>query len=145
MSTHPKSLTSALILVLTFLCITSQIAQAADEAATARASILSPADNAEVTSPVTVKFGLENMMISPAGVEHPNSGHHHLLIDAPLPTDMTLPIPNDANHLHFGKGQTETTIELAPGKHTLQLLVGDHMHRPHGHPVISEKITITVK
>lgn len=144
MATHPKTITSFLAVFLVIFCFSTQIAQAADEHAP-RASILSPADGAVVTSPVTVKFGLENMMISPAGVEHANSGHHHLLIDTPLPADMTLPIPSDANHVHFGKGQTETTIELPPGKHSLQLLVGDHMHRPHAHPVISEKITITVK
>jgi len=114
-------------------------------AAEPRAFIISPAANAVVESPVTVKFGLENMEVSPAGVEHPNSGHHHLLIDAPLPTDLTLPIPADEKHIHFGKGQTETTLDLPAGEHTLQLLVGDYIHRPHTKPVYSDVIKITVK
>lgn len=139
---HIKHLTLATLITIFSFAVST--AQAADEAAP-RASILSPANNAVVSSPVTVKFGLENMAISPAGVEHANGGHHHLLVDAPLPADMTLAIPKDANHLHFGQGQTEATIELPPGKHTLQLLVGDHLHRPHAQPVVSEKITITVK
>lgn len=122
----------------------STLAFAADKSEP-RAFIIQPADNAVVESPVTVKFGLENMEISPAGVEHANGGHHHLLIDTPLPADLSLPIPADDKHIHFGKGQTETTVELAPGKHTLQLLVGDHLHRPHSKPVYSDVITITVK
>jgi len=111
----------------------------------AREFIISPADQAVVESPVTIKFGLENMEVSPAGVENPKGGHHHLLVDVALPSDLTLPIPADEHHIHFGKGQTETTLELSPGKHTLQLLLGDYIHRPHGKPVYSEVITITVK
>ena len=76
---------------------------------------------------------------------HPESGHHHLLVDIDTLPDLSLPIPADAQHIHFGKAQKETTLELAPGKHTLQLLLGDHFHRPHDKPVLSEKITITVK
>lgn len=126
------------------LALTSSFAFAADKAEP-RAFIVEPANNAVVESPVTVKFGLENMEISPAGVEHANGGHHHLLIDTALPADLTLPIAMDEKHVHFGKGQTETTFELTPGKHTLQLLVGDHLHRPHSKPVYSDVITITVK
>lgn len=111
----------------------------------ARAFIIEPADGAVVTSPVTVKFGLENMIVIPAGVSHPNSGHHHLLVDVDTLPDLSLPIPADVRHIHFGKGQKETAIELTPGTHTLQLLLGDHLHRPHDKPVVSEKITITVK
>ena len=111
----------------------------------AKAYITEPKDGAVVTSPVTVKFGLKNMTVIPAGVEHTNSGHHHLLVDVDKLPDMTQPIPADAQHIHFGKGQTETSLELSPGKHTLQLLLGDHLHRPHDKPVMSEKITITVK
>lgn len=106
--------------------------------------IIEPANNAVVESPVTIKFGLDNMAISPAGVPHENGGHHHLLVDTPLP-DLTQPIPSDAQHIHFGKGQTETTLELTPGEHSLQLLVGDFAHRPHAKPVYSEVIKITVK
>lgn len=91
-----------------------------------------------------VWFGLRNMGVAPAGVEKPLTGHHHLIIDAPLPP-MDEEIPADNNHVHFGKGQTETRITLAPGTHTLQLLMGDHNHVPHNPPVMSKKITITVK
>jgi hypothetical protein len=91
-----------------------------------------------------VWFGTRNFGVSPAGFSKPNTGHHHLLIDAPLPP-MDEPIPNDKNHLHFGAGQTETILELPPGKHTLQLLMGDGNHVPHAPPVMSRKITITVK
>ena len=110
-----------------------------------KAYIISPADKAVVESPVTVKFGLDNMAVSPAGTPHEHGGHHHLLVDTPLPANLSLPIPADAKHIHFGKGQTETTLELTPGEHTLQLLVGDHLHRPHSQPVYSQPITITVK
>ena len=110
----------------------------------AEAQIISPADGDTVTSPVTVQFGLKGMGVAPAGVDKPNTGHHHLLIDTDLP-DLNAPIPNDANHKHFGGGQTETTIELAPGKHTLQLILGDKLHVAHEPPVMSRKITIEVK
>ncbi len=107
-------------------------------------SVLSPANGATVTSPFTVRFGLRGMGVAPAGVTTPNTGHHHLLIDvATLPPD-NLPIPNDANHRHFGLGQTETELTLPPGQHTLQLVLGDALHIPHQPPVRSEKITITV-
>lgn len=105
---------------------------------------ISPRDGEVVESPVTVRFGLRGMGVAPAGVEHPDTGHHHLLIDAdPPPPDR--PLPADERHRHFGGGQTETTIELAPGVHTLQLVLGDHAHVPHDPPVVSERITITVK
>ncbi|ROQ21100.1 uncharacterized protein DUF4399 [Marinimicrobium koreense] len=108
------------------------------------AYIISPSDGATVTSPVTVKFGLKGMGVAPAGVERDNTGHHHLLIDLETLPDLDMPIPADDQHVHFGGGQTETTVELEPGEHTLQLLLGDHLHRPHDEPVVSEKITITV-
>jgi Domain of unknown function (DUF4399) len=92
---------------------------------------------------VKVWFGARNIGVAPAGVDKPNTGHHHLLIDAPLPP-LDEPIPNDKNHLHFGAGQTETVIELTPGTHTLQLLMGDANHIPHDPPVMSKKITIHV-
>ncbi len=110
----------------------------------AKATIVSPADWATVSSPVTVVFGLEGMGVAPAGVEKEKTGHHHLIIDADLPP-MDEGIPADDNHIHFGGGQTQTTIELAPGTHTLQLLLGDLNHVPHDPPVTSDKITITVK
>ncbi|MDX1433883.1 MAG: DUF4399 domain-containing protein [Gammaproteobacteria bacterium] len=94
--------------------------------------------------PFRVWFGLRNFGVAPAGVEKANTGHHHLIIDADLPP-MDFEIPASHNYVHFGGGQTETTIELPPGKHTLQLLMGDHEHIPHNPPVVSQKITITVK
>ncbi|MGD9670483.1 MAG: DUF4399 domain-containing protein [Hyphomicrobiaceae bacterium] len=110
----------------------------------AKVYFISPLDGAEVSSPVTVKFGLSGMGVAPAGVDKPKTGHHHLLIDVDK-IDMENPLPADDNHKHFGGGQTETTITLAPGKHTLQLLLGDHNHIPHKPAVMSDKITITVK
>lgn len=112
--------------------------------ANARAYIISPADGEIVSNPVTVKFGLEGMGVAPAGVNVKNTGHHHLLVDTDLPP-LDKPIPADKHHIHFGKGQTQTTLTLSPGKHTLQLLLGDANHIPHSPPVMSEKITITVK
>ena len=106
--------------------------------------LITPVDGETVTSPVTVRFGLRGMGVAPAGVAVENTGHHHLLIDsAPPPLDM--PIPADANHVHFGKGQTEAQVTLAPGKHTLQLLLADHLHIPHDPPVVSKPITVTVR
>ena len=105
----------------------------------------SPANGAIVPSgPIKVWFGTRNFGVAPAGVVKANTGHHHLLIDAPVPP-LNEPIPNDRNHLHFGMGQTETVIDLPPGKHTLQLLMGDANHVPHDPPVISRPITITVR
>lgn len=112
--------------------------------AEALAYIVSPTDGAVVSSPVKVIFGLSGMGVAPAGSYLPATGHHHLIIDAPLP-DINQPIPADDNHKHFGKGQTETVIELAPGTHTLQLLLGDWKHVAHDNPVASEQITITVQ
>jgi hypothetical protein len=94
--------------------------------------------------PFRVWFGLRNMGVAPKGVAFNNTGHHHLLIDAEMPPEGQ-EIPSDRNHLHFGAGETETMLELPPGKHTLQLLMGDENHVPHTPPVFSRKITITVK
>ncbi len=91
----------------------------------------------------TIHFGLHNMSVAPAGIDRPNTGHHHVIIDAPLPP-LDKPIPNDFNHLHFGAGQTEAQVTLTPGKHTLQLLLGDKDHIPHTPPVFSERITVNV-
>jgi uncharacterized membrane protein len=113
--------------------------------AAAKAYIISPADGAVVSSPVTVVFGLEGMGVAPAGVDAANTGHHHLLIDLEELPALDKPIPSDDQHRHFGGGQTQTTVELSPGTHTLQLLLGDGLHTPHGDPVLSEKITITVE
>lgn len=91
------------------------------------------------------RFGLRNMGVTHAGDGFPNSGHHHLLIDVNEPLNTNEPIPSDKSHLHFGAGQTEARIELPPGKHTLQLVLGDANHFPFSPPVVSEKITVTIK
>jgi len=113
------------------------------QSSSATVFIVSPADGATVTSPVKVVFGIENFGLAPAGTYDANTGHHHLLIDAELPP-IGQPIPADDNHLHFGKAQTEATIELAPGEHTLRLLLGDGNHVPHDPLLVSGPITITV-
>ena len=107
--------------------------------------IISPKDGATVDNPVRVQFGLKGMGIAPAGIKFDNTGHHHLLIDTDPPADAGAPLPATDKIVHFGKGQTETTVTLTPGKHTLQLLLGDSNHVPHSPPVLSKKITITVK
>ena len=102
-----------------------------------------PTDHASLSQTPVIRFGLINMGVAPAGVDKPNTGHHHLLIDAPLPP-FDQPIPNDFNHLHFGAGQTEAQITLPLGTHKLQLLLGDENHVPHDPPVYSKPITVTV-
>lgn len=110
------------------------------------------ADGDTVQSPVTVVFGLRGMGVAPAGTEQENTGHHHLLIDRPPigegeggADELAYGLPADENHLHFGGGQTEVTLQLAPGEHTLQLVLGDAGHVPHNPPIVSEVITITVE
>ena len=97
-----------------------------------------------MSSPVTVKFGISGINVAPAGTYEPDTGHHHLLIDAEL-ADPGLPVPTDAQHVHFGKGQTEAEIELAPGPHSLRLVLGDGNHVPHDPPIVSQAVTITVE
>jgi hypothetical protein len=109
------------------------------------AYIVAPADGATLKNPVTVVFGLRNPWgVAPAGYKQDHTGHHHLLVDTPLPA-LDQPIPKDDRHLHFGGGQTETTLTLAPGRHTLQLLLGDFAHVPVTPTVASPLITITVE
>lgn len=105
---------------------------------------ITPEDGATVSSPVTIEFGIESMMVAPAGVNDEHSGHHHLLVDTGLPA-LNLPVPADPNHIHFGDGSTSTELALDPGQHTLLLLLGDHLHIPHEPPVSSQTITITVE
>ena len=90
-----------------------------------------------------VRLGLRNAGVAPAGVVHPNTGHHHMIIDADLPP-FDEEIPADRHHLHFGAGQTEVRLKLPPGEHTLQLLMGDHNHVPHDPPIYSRQITVVV-
>jgi hypothetical protein len=107
--------------------------------------IISPKEGATVSGEVTVQFGLKGMGIAPAGIKKEGTGHHHLLVDvADLPAAGT-PIPNDATHIHFGKGQTETTLKLTPGTHTLQLELADENHIPFDPAIVSKKITVHVK
>lgn len=111
----------------------------------AEAKIIWPPNGAVLSSGnLWVRMGLRNMGVAPKGVVVPNTGHHHLLIDTEIPA-LDQPIPNDRNHLHFGAGETEARVELPPGKHTLQLLMGDHEHVPHNPPIKSKKISVTVK
>jgi hypothetical protein len=100
-------------------------------------------DGAVLPQQATIRFGLVGMGVAPAGIERPNTGHHHLLIDAKLPP-LDLPIPNDFNHLHFGAGQTEAEVTLPLGTHTLQLILGDENHVPHNPPILSKPIKVTV-
>lgn len=110
----------------------------------AQVYFITPKDGETVTSPVTVRFGLAGMGVAPAGVEKAATGHHHLVVDAELPP-ADLPIPSTDHYRHFGGGQTEVELDLPPGKHTLQLLMGDQNHIPHKPPVVSEPITIVVE
>ena len=105
---------------------------------------IEPANGAFVQETFKVKFGLENFGVAPAGYDIPNTGHHHLLIDTTL-TDLKSPIPADSKHIHFGKGQTETSITLEKGEHQLTLVMGNFAHIPHDSPIISETITVIVK
>ena len=104
-----------------------------------------PNNGQVLTSPIKVKFGIKGMEIVPAGVDKPMSGHHHLLINVEKLPNMEMPIPADENHIHFGKGETETILELPKGKHELQLLLGNYIHVPHKNPLISEKIEIFIE
>ena len=106
---------------------------------------VSPSDGDEVSSPVEIVFGLRGIGVAPAGINFPNTGHHHLLVDLEALPNLNESIPADENHIHFGKGQTQTLLALDPGEHTLQLLFGDWMHVPHAEPIFSEKIKIFVK
>ena len=106
---------------------------------------IEPKDGATVNGPVKIVFGLSGMGVAPAGIDFPNTGHHHLLVDKENLPDLTKPIPANKNHIHFGKGQTEVLIDLPKGKRSLQLLLGNYLHVPHKKPVISDKIYIHVE
>jgi len=131
---------------LTLLSLGAFAAEPSSSPPKAKVFIIAPKNHATVSNPVTVRFGLEGMSIAPAGTQLANSGHHHLLIDTAVPKDLSQPLPAIENKVvHFGKGQTETTLTLPPGTHTLQLVLGDYLHVPHNPPVVSKKITIVVK
>jgi hypothetical protein len=130
------------------LCAITAAALAQDRApapAGAEVYIISPKNGATVHGPITIRFGLKGMGVAPAGIKFDNTGHHHLLIDTDV-TDLNLnaPLPATDKVVHFGKGQTETTLTLPPGKHTLELLFADYLHLSFNPPLHSTKITITV-
>jgi hypothetical protein len=115
-------------------------------AANAEVYFISPSNGATVHGPVTVRFGLKGMGIAPAGVKFDNTGHHHLLVDTDFSElKLDAPLPATDKILHFGKGQTETTLTLSPGKHTLELVFADSVHKSFDPPLHSKRITITVK
>ena len=111
----------------------------------AKAYIISPKDGKTVGKKFTVRFGLKGMGIAPAAIDKENTGHHHLLLDVDKLPNLDLPLVATDNIRHFGGGQTEVQLELPPGKHTLQLVLGDWIHLAHAPPVLSKKITITVR
>jgi hypothetical protein len=136
---------SALLLGVLVLLPTAAVAQGLPAPKDAYLYIVSPKDGATISSPFWCLFGLRGMGITHAGDQFPNSGHHHLLIDVDEPLNPSEPIPQDKKHLHYGSGQTQALIELSPGQHTLQLVLGDAKHFPFNPPLLSKKITITIK
>jgi hypothetical protein len=133
----------ALAALLALACTTA-LADQSPAPADAKVYFVAPHNGAHVKGPVHVVFGLVGMGIAPAGAKFDNTGHHHLLVDIDQPTDHTQPLPMNDHVRHFGKGQTETTLDLPPGKHTLQLVFADYTHTPFMPNVASPKITITV-
>src|SRR3954468_22729386 len=134
------------LVAMTLLAVTgAAIAQPKPMPDNAKVYIIWPADGQVIQGgKFWVRMGLSNAGVAPAGIVKANTGHHHLLVDTDLPP-LDQEIPNDHKHLHFGRGQTETILELPPGTHTLQLLMGDENHVPHDPPVMSKRITIVVR
>ena len=130
-------------LTLSFFSLAHQHLSPAPEGASVY--FISPSDGETLSSPVTVKFGLKGMGVAPAGIDKKHTGHHHILIDTDVLPDLTMPLPATDKIKHFGGGQTQTQLDLAPGTHTLQLVLGNHLHIPHQTPIKSNKITITIK
>src|SRR3954451_5824230 len=127
---------------LLLLCLPAQ-AQPRSMPEGAKVYILWPPDGQVIRGAFWVRMGLAGAGGAPAGVERAGTGHHHIIVDAPLPK-LDEPIPNDRNHLHFGLGQTEARLDLPAGKHTIQLLLGDENHVPHQPPLYSKPVTVTV-
>ncbi len=135
----------ALALALALVAATAFAADRLAAPAGAEVYFIAPQNGAKLHSPVTIKFGLKGMGIAPAGIKFDNTGHHHLLIDTDLSElKLDAPMPATDKIVHFGKGQTETTLTLTPGKHTLQLVFADYLHQSFDPPLTSKKITITV-
>lgn len=141
-----NSARTAVVCAAIALATTSAWAQAPRTPAPQAAKVyfISPKNGDTVRSPVKIVMGLSGMGVAPAGTDAPDTGHHHILVDASKLPAFDAPMPVDSTYRHFGKGHTETTLELPPGKHTLQLVLGDKNHIPHNPPVMSDKITITV-
>jgi hypothetical protein len=135
---------ASVAVVLALLPVTAS-SQGTKPPADAYVYFIWPQDGSTSKGAFWARFGLRNMGVTQAGSTAANAGHHHLLIDVKEPLALNEPIPQDKNHLHFGAGQTETRLELSPGKHTLQLVLGDAKHYPFDPPVISKKITINVR
>ena len=131
---------------MTLLAALAHAQQRGAPPAGAEVYFIAPLNGATVHGPVTVRFGLKGMGIAPAGIKFDNTGHHHLLVDTDL-KDLSLdaPLASSDKILHFGKGQTETTLNLTPGKHTLEIVFADYLHQSFDPPLHSQKITITVK
>ena len=142
---RPAPQTLALVVLLASLPGANHAIEPSPAPDGAEIYFISPLNGAHVSSKFAVRFGLRGMGIAPAGIDVPNTGHHHLLINADPMPDLTLPLPTNDQVRHFGKGQTETDIELEPGAYTLQLLLGNHLHIPHRPPVMSGTITVTVE
>ncbi|GAA5317066.1 MAG: DUF4399 domain-containing protein [Candidatus Pelagadaptatus aseana] len=137
------NLSRVVLMVLAASLSWASVAEVSTSPEGARLYIVSPENGAVVESPLVVRFGLAGMGVAPAGVDKANTGHHHLLINKDELPEAGKPMGSDVKH--FGGGQTETTIELPAGEHTLQLILGNHLHIPHDPVVVSEKIIITVK
>jgi len=137
---------SFVVALLSVFAVSVSLAQVPKTASPAGAKVyfIQPKDGDVIKGPVKVVMGLSGMGVAPAGTDVPDTGHHHIFVDAG-DVNPDAPIPVDDNHRHFGKGQTEATLTLPPGKHTLQLVFGDKFHIPHNPPVVSGKITITVE
>lgn len=140
-----RSAASAVVLAALAAAVPALAAERTPAPEGARVFIIAPADGAVVASPVTVQFGLSGMGVAPAGVEWDNTGHHHLLVGLAELPPLDEPLPFDDNHRHFGGGQTQATLDLPPGQHTLQLLLADWQHFSFDPPIVSERITITVE
>ncbi|MGI9373540.1 MAG: DUF4399 domain-containing protein [Hyphomicrobiales bacterium] len=141
-----KTALFASALVATGLLVSAAIAGETPAPEGAKVYFINLKDGDKVTNPVSIKFGLSGMGVAPAGTEKEKTGHHHLIINEKIEGDeLNEPIPSDEQHKHFGGGQTEVSVELPKGTHTLQLVLGDWSHIPHNPPVMSERISVTVE
>ncbi len=140
-----QNLPRSIVAVLLCLWVEAPVLAATPAPEGAKVYIISPQQGAVVSNPVRVQFGLSGMGVAPAGIDKPNTGHHHLMIDVMKLPDLTQPLPSDERHRHFGAGQTEVELTLPPGEHRLQLIMGDKDHIPFSPPLISDPVTITVE